>query len=54
MANLKVKKEWLDSEVHFELNGLPRKVVLATATQEELKHVQFVGVDCFEKPEKEK
>lgn len=54
MATLKVKKELLDSEVHFEYNGASRKVVLKDASQEELKLVQLAGVDVFEKPEKEK
>ena len=54
MANLKVKKEYLDSEVHFEANGGSRKVVLKNASQEELKLVHLAGVDVFEKPEKEK
>lgn len=51
---LVVKKEWLDSEVHFEANGSSRKVVLKDASQEELKLVHLAGVDVFEKPEKEK
>jgi hypothetical protein len=54
MANLKVKKEFIDSEVHFEANGGSRKVILKDATQEELKLVQLAGVDVFEKAEKEK
>lgn len=49
MAKLTVKKEFIDSEVHFEANGGSRKVVLATASQEELKLVQLAGVDVFEK-----
>lgn len=51
---LVVKKEFIDSEVHFEANGSSRKVVLKDASQEELKLVHLAGVDVFEKPEKEK
>jgi hypothetical protein len=54
MAKLVVKKEFIDSEIHFELNGSSRKVVLATASQEELKLVQLAGVEVFETPAKEK
>lgn len=54
MANLKVKKEFIDSEVHFEANGGSRKVILKDASQEELKLVQLAGVDVFEVPVKEK
>jgi len=54
MAKLIVKKEYLDSEVHFEINGMPRKLVLKDATQDELKAAQLAGVDVFEKSEKEK
>jgi hypothetical protein len=54
MATLKVKKEFIDSEVHFEADGSSRKVVLKDASQEELKLVQLAGVEVFEKPEKEK
>ena len=54
MAKLIVKKEHLDSEVHFEANGASRKVVLKDASQDELKLVQLAGVDVFEKSEKEK
>jgi len=54
MAKLIVKKEYLDSEVHFEANGASRKVILKDASQDELKLVQLAGVDVFEKSEKEK
>ena len=55
MAKLVVKKEYLDSEIHFEANGSSRKVVLKDASQEELKLVHLAGVDVFEKAsEKEK
>ena len=48
-AKLIVKKEFQDSEVHFEINGMPRKLVLKDATQDELKEAHKAGVDVFEK-----
>jgi hypothetical protein len=54
MAQLKVKKELLDSEVHIDLNGSSQKILLATASQEILKVLHEKGVDVFEKAEKEK
>ena len=53
-TKLIVKKEFIDSEVHFEANGGSRKVILKDASQEELKLVHLAGVEVFEKPEKEK
>ena len=49
MAKLVVRKEYIDSEVHFEIYGSSRKVVLKDASQEELKLVHLAGVDVFEK-----
>lgn len=37
MATLKVKKEYLDSEIHFGYNNSSYKVVLNIATQDQLK-----------------
>lgn len=54
MAKLTVKKEFIESEVHFDSNGSSLKVILKNASQEQLKLVQLAGVDVFEKPEKEK
>ena len=54
MAKLIIRKECLESEVYFTHNNSSHKVVLKNATQEELKMVQFVGVDVFEKPEEKK
>lgn len=51
MANLKVRKELLDAEVHIDINGSSRKVILATASQEQLAILKEQGVDVFEKKE---
>lgn len=53
MAALKVRKECLDSEVHYGCNNNSYKVLLKEATMEQLKTLQELGVDVFEKPEKE-
>ena len=50
MGKLIVRKEFIESEVHFSFNGASRKVTLKTATQDQLKQVQAAGVDVFEKP----
>jgi hypothetical protein len=56
MAKLTVRKECLDSEVHYGYNNSSYKVVLKEATQEQLKVLKEIGVDVFEekldKPEK--
>lgn len=54
MANLKVRKECLDAEVHYEFANSSYKVVLSQASQEILKRLHEIGVDVFEKPDKEK
>jgi hypothetical protein len=48
---LKVKKECLDSEVHYGHNNTSYKVVLKEATAEQLAVLKELGVDVFEKPE---
>lgn len=54
MAVLKVRKECLESEVHYGYNNSSYKVVLKNATAEQLKILNELGVDVFEKSEKEK
>jgi hypothetical protein len=54
MAKLVVKKEWLDSEVHFDYQGSSRKVLLSAATQEQLAQVKEIEPMYFEKEVKEK
>jgi hypothetical protein len=54
MAALKVRKECLESEVHYSYNGGSYKVKLSEASQEQLHVIKEIGVDVFEKPEKEK
>ncbi len=51
---LKVRQECLNSEVHFDYNNSSYKVRLNEATQEQLQVIKELGVDVFEKPEKEK
>lgn len=53
MANLKVRKELLDSEVAYDWNNTSYQVKLSEATQEQLKRLHELGVDVFEKPEKQ-
>jgi|WetSurMetagenome_2_1015567.scaffolds.fasta_scaffold1879313_2 hypothetical protein len=53
-ANLKIRKDLLESEFYYEYNGGSRKVVLKDATQEQLKQIFEVDPSLFEKPEKEK
>jgi hypothetical protein len=53
---LKVKKEHLDSEIHYGKNNSSHKVVLATASQDELTALKNTGDfdHLFEKDVKEK
>jgi hypothetical protein len=53
---LKVKKEHLNSEIHYGKNNSSYKVVLATASQEELKDLKKTGDfdHLFENEVKEK
>jgi hypothetical protein len=53
MAKLTVKKEHLESVVHCDYNNSSMAVTLKSATQEQLKIVQELGLDVFETPEKE-
>ena len=53
MAKLTVKKECLESEIHYEFHGSSRKVLLKDATQEQLAQIKQLGIDVFEK-DKEK
>lgn len=48
-AQLKVRKELLDSEVHYGYNNASYKVVLKDATQEQLVILKELGLDIFEK-----
>jgi len=52
MAKLIVRKEKLDSEVAYSYNGSSYSVKLSEATQEQLRILDEIGVDVFEKPEK--
>lgn len=57
MANkLIVRKEHLDSEIHFGHNNSSYKVVLKEATQEQLQILKSLGDfdHIFEKSDKEK
>ena len=51
---LKIRKELLDSEFHYEYNGVNRKTLLKDASPEELKQINEVDPGLFEKAEKEK
>lgn len=51
---LKIRKECLESEVHFGYNNSSYKVVLKEATPEQLKILKELEIDVFEKPEKDK
>lgn len=42
-AKLTVRKEYLESEVHFDSNGSSYKVVLKTANQDDLAMVKKLG-----------
>jgi hypothetical protein len=51
---LKVRKECLEHEIHFDYHGTSIKVVLKDAAADHLAILKELGVDVFEKPEKEK
>jgi hypothetical protein len=53
MAKLIVKKEMLESEVHYGKNNSSYKVVLKDATQEQLQDLKDLGMEIFEKDKKE-
>jgi len=54
MAKLTVREECLGQRVHFDYDGSSKNVLLSKNTpQKELEMVKFVGVDVFEKPEKD-
>jgi hypothetical protein len=52
MAKLIVRKEQLESEVHYSYNNYSYKVLLRDATQEQLVILKELGVDIFEAAEK--
>ena len=54
MAALKVRKECLESEVHYGHNNSSYIVVLKDATPEQLKIIKDLEIDVFEKTEKDK
>lgn len=55
MANkLTVKKELLESEVHYGYNNSSYKVKLSEASQEQLAILKELGMEIFEEPRKEK
>lgn len=51
MAKLIVRKDKIDSEVAYSYNGSSYSVKLSEATQEQLKILNEIGVDVFEKPD---
>ena len=53
-AKLTVRKEHLESEVHYQWNGSSYKAVLKDAPQEQLIILKELGLDIFEKEEKVK
>lgn len=53
-AKLTVKKEQLESEVHYSWNGSSYKVLLKDATQDQLAVLKELGMDIFEVKEAEK
>jgi hypothetical protein len=53
MGKLIVKKEFLESEVHYDHLGSSRKVLLKDATQEQLAQIKEIEPLYFEKTEKE-
>ena len=53
-AKLTVRKECLESEVHYGDNNSSYKVVLKEATQEQLLKLKDLGIDVFEKDDKKK
>jgi hypothetical protein len=52
-AKLIVRKEHLESEVHYTYNNSSSKVNLKDATQEQLAILKELGIDIFEKDKKE-
>lgn len=54
MAKLIVRKECLESEVHYGYHNSSYKVILKNATQEQLVILKELGIDVFEKETKEK
>ena len=54
MAALKVKKEHLESEVHYSWNGSSYAVLLKDATHEQLVILKELGMEIFETKEVEK
>jgi hypothetical protein len=54
MANLKVKKEMLESTVIYNHLNSSKKVKLSEATPEQLAILKELEMDIFEKTEKEK
>jgi hypothetical protein len=53
-AKLTVKKENIESEVHYSWNGSSYKVLLKDATQDQLAVLKELGMDVFEKEDKKK
>jgi hypothetical protein len=47
-AKLTIRKECLESEVHFSYNNHSYAVKLSDASQEQLQMIKEVGVDVFE------
>jgi hypothetical protein len=54
MATLKVRKECLESTIFYNYLNSSKKVKLSEATPEQLVILKELGVDVFEKVEKEK
>ena len=54
MAKLIVRKEKLESEVHYSYNNFSHKVLLRDATQDQLAILKELGMDIFEAKEAEK
>lgn len=53
-AQLKVRKEFQESEVHFAAHNNSYKVKLSEASQEQLQLIKEAGVDVFEVENKAK
>jgi len=51
MAKLIVRKDKIDSEVAYSHNGSSYSLKLSKATQAQLKILDEIGVDVFEKPD---
>jgi hypothetical protein len=54
MAKLAIKKEFLETEFHYEVHGSSRKVALKDATQEQLEQIKEIEPMFFESAEKAK